>query len=409
MAGRWFYRLFNEEFGPIVEDQVVELIRSQVLTGSDAIRSEDSGLWQTVSDFEIFQLEINQAEFGHLDVAETLEDLSFEFEEASAPIGVSASRKRGEQRGSGSSPDTRIAGNYRVPENQLLQPVVEDSSGFELQQTIERVRVKENVPSVACEPEQEVISAKPETSVPKEKKKLRRRKVEPHDPLMEEIARELAERSTTANPSMASEDGNKSIVSGLANATRRLSEPSPLSFASTPTLMSQQTVGNTPSPMSPYSGQDSRPAPRSIPPASRPSVRKSSSFEMLEGKTPGIFGGAAVGVLLVVSFCFGWITLPFGTSGGALSGDAGVVVSCYLQYKQFGTGVPDAEEWTVFKTSAEKDVKPIVASAGDSPDKVAQAGKKLLEMAALPPSEDATRLHKMGAELDVMMETIVGK
>ena len=84
------------------------------------------------------------------------------------------------------------------------------------------------------------------------------------------------------------------------------------------------------------------------------------------------------------------------------------MVSCYLQYKQFGTGVPDAEEWTVFKTSAEKDVKPIVASAGDSPDKVAQAGKKLLEMAALPPSEDATRLHKMGAELDVMMETIVG-
>ena len=99
MAGRWFYRLFNEEFGPIVEDQVVELIRSNVLTQSDAIRSEDSEHWQTLSDFELFQAEINQTEFGHLDVAETLEDLSFEFEEASAPIGVSASRKRGEQRG----------------------------------------------------------------------------------------------------------------------------------------------------------------------------------------------------------------------------------------------------------------------------------------------------------------------
>ena len=130
---------------------------------------------------------------------------------------------------------------------------------------------------------------------------------------------------------------------------------------------------------------------------------------MPEPKTIGIAGGVAAAALLVAAFSFGWIALPFGSSGGALPGNAGAVVSCYLEYKQFGTAIPSSEEWTAFRSSVENNVKPVIeSSSADSKDNVTEAARKLVELASLQPQGNSEKLQEIGGELDTLIAGIVG-
>ena len=140
----------------------------------------------------------------------------------------------------------------------------------------------------------------------------------------------------------------------------------------------------------------------------QPTFRKTSSLQMPEPKTMGIAGGVVAAAVLVAAFSFGWISSPFGSSGGALPGNAGAVVACYLEYKQFGTAVPSGEEWTAFCSGVESKVTPVVETSADSKDNVTEAGRKLMELASLQPEESLESLRKIGGELDQLMPGIVG-
>ena len=73
---RWCYRLMTEEFGPVTDDQIHERLQSGILKFCDEICAENSDQWRRgvdVPEFEGFQ--------KNLSVAESLDDLAFEFEE----------------------------------------------------------------------------------------------------------------------------------------------------------------------------------------------------------------------------------------------------------------------------------------------------------------------------------------
>ncbi len=381
MNGRWFYRMMNEEFGPIVEDQLVELIRSQILSDSDEVRVDGSESWQTLYEVECFQSAFYETESDGMAVAQTFDDLSFEFEESPSNI-----RKQGrvdvrrEERGTVS---VDVRRDRRI---QPVEPSEPDRPEFEVD-PMEPGKVAESVLAVVGKSSPEMIPTNGADSAPKDAKKRRRRKAILHDPLMEEIARELAERANSADAPKAS--------------------PTSAPMPSAPAPMSRPALSSMPSAPAAFSGVDSRPAPRHVAPVPRPNVPKRPSFQMPEGKTLGTFGGAIVAVLAVISFSLGWISLPFGSTGGALPGNAGVVTTSFLQYQLLAT-VPDPEEWKAFQESVQTNVKPIADAGEDSSDKVTQVAKQLVLMATLQPSEDPEPLHKIGKELQPLVNEIVG-
>ena len=406
MAGRWFYRLMNEEFGPVVEEQVVELIRSQILTESDEVRSEHSRSWQTLIEVEFFHSERGQTETDHMDVAQTLDDLCFEFAESSLPDVVKSTQSVRQYHGSCSTQEKKDGGVVDLRAGQQLRPIVPDSSEFRFE-AIEPATVSEKR-TVICKSQRDVIESKPKQVVSEAARMPRRRKAKPNDPLMEEIIRELSERSKAVDPSKVLIDGAGTSTAGSARSDGRMSVPTQTSSPSISSLTSAPTTDRSQSTATAGAVQSPRPAVSHYSLPRKPIISKGASFQMPEGKTLWTAGGAVSAVLLAASVCFGWISAPFGTSGGALPGSAGVVVSCYLQYNLLGTGIPDHEDWAAFQTSVQQNVKPIVESAGGSSDNVAEAGKILVEMASLQPTGDATRLHEIGKQLQPLMNQITG-
>lgn len=91
MSHRWYYQLLMEEFGPVTEDQLRQLIDEGTLADDDQIRPEDSSVWKTVAS-----LGATTAQTVSMAEPETLADLSdlnFEFED-SKPANRSATTSR---------------------------------------------------------------------------------------------------------------------------------------------------------------------------------------------------------------------------------------------------------------------------------------------------------------------------
>jgi hypothetical protein len=242
---------------------------------------------------------------------------------------------------------------------------------------------------------------------------------------LEEIIRELAEREKPGAASPAPAVMSATTVSYVPNGSPVLApaagfdvsdstaatRPSAASVHSSPPsasqIVSQQSL-NAAMAMVPNGGSQSKSFSSHHGSIRQPTFRKTSTLQMPEPKTMGIAGGVVAAAVLGAAFWFGWISSPFGMSGGALPGNAGAVVSCYLEYKQFGTAVASGEEWEAFCLSVESKVKPVVESSADAKDNVTEAGRKLMELAALEPEENLESLQKISGELDGLMPEIVG-
>lgn len=90
---RWYYQLFDEEFGPVTEDVLRELVSEGTLSGSDLVRRGDSNKWEVADtalldtqDIDAMLSEVPAAS-GHAagdtdeQIAQSLSDISFVFED----------------------------------------------------------------------------------------------------------------------------------------------------------------------------------------------------------------------------------------------------------------------------------------------------------------------------------------
>ncbi len=85
MSDRWYYQLLLEEFGPVPEESILELLTSGTLGEGDLVRSEAGGDWMLISAMK----ESRQASDSSEPMLEEIQDLSelnFKFETSrSAP------------------------------------------------------------------------------------------------------------------------------------------------------------------------------------------------------------------------------------------------------------------------------------------------------------------------------------
>jgi hypothetical protein len=82
---RWYYQVFQEDFGPVDESQIHELTREGTLGSDDKVRREDSSEWITLTEFQASNGDLSDpGEIGDLS------ELSFSFEETHAAQRVRA-------------------------------------------------------------------------------------------------------------------------------------------------------------------------------------------------------------------------------------------------------------------------------------------------------------------------------
>lgn len=93
MMQRWYYQLFDEEFGPVTEDVLRELLAEGTLSGSDSVRREDTENWEAADaallempDIDAMLAEVpsiadhfDQQSAAHF--AQSLSDIEFVFED----------------------------------------------------------------------------------------------------------------------------------------------------------------------------------------------------------------------------------------------------------------------------------------------------------------------------------------
>lgn len=414
MSEHWFYRLNNEEFGPIVGEQVVELIRSQILTSTEWIRAEHASGWSPLGRVDAFREELNETRLQGLQIADSLDDLTFEFAETSSSSSTldSASPRLGRLHGNGisdrvsssiddaASPEIPPQAPVYAPVRQEVETQTPELDSRAAEADTEDVHDRD---TDQLRMHRSLASRKrtPQSSTG-ERKKVKRKTAKPEDPLLDEIIRELSERGKPESPSNATPSKQASTPTSVS--TSPAASTSSANAASTPAVAAR-TVSNLSPPVSistPKMNPYTPPVVKSAP------VRARQSFQMPEPKTMGIVGGGLVSALLVTALMLGWISLPFGSSGGAMSGDAGVVISCYLELKQFGTTIPAGPDWAAFCSTVEKSIKPVVETSSDTKDDVTEAGRKLQELASLQPAGNPEKFRQIGSELDVLIAGIAG-
>ncbi len=405
---RWFYRLMSEEFGPVTGDQIHELLQSGILALDDEIRPEESASWIRVvdaSEFEAFQ--------ETLSVAQSLDDLAFEFEDAQVNDRLQMAEP--EATGPVTSESQNDIVKFDSPSPPASAPVERKSAA--VMQSAADTDSPDLMPAGQVD-----ASEKPASEVPQKNKPVRRKKTKASgDPLLDEIFREISDVGKRGDSAKSESAASSARIRPTTGDTASVSQSRPSAEYSTSLTGQPSTAPSVNASLYSTGNQAlsterrSAPSINSVAAAAaaaipRPVPRKtSSSFQMPEGKTLGIAGSLLAGVAFIGAVLMGWVPLSLAGSGGELPGTEGAVVACYLEFQSLGAGVPVAQEWASFKNSVETRLSPLLTSAEASSDKAAQAGRKLIEMASCNPLKDAKKLQQMSAELKPLVDQILGE
>ena len=82
MSERWYYQMLMEEFGPVTEREILQLLRDQMLSPTDLVRRESAAEWIAASEVPFFAEDGDRPE--ELEELSDLSELSFEFEDRPA-------------------------------------------------------------------------------------------------------------------------------------------------------------------------------------------------------------------------------------------------------------------------------------------------------------------------------------
>lgn len=424
MSDQWYYMVFGESFGPVSRSELEALIEIGTLSSEDRVSCGSESDWQHVSETPEFA----QIASESLDFADSFDDFNIDFDsggsEQEPPVAESnvAVLQQATADSSG-------------PENKPKPPVATGDSprrnGFE-------VRLhKDGAEYYSADAVRSLILV----GAINGRTPIRKLSTDPWSTVRELIPDEYAKYARsdtgrqTANRRPRNRRARSPHAARLAEMRRRdreaedklaeifdemevqqKSTPTPRESASVP-------VGQTPTsaPVADWNhpGPTTQPAPAfaalaaaTPKPATatqyhKPKKRRQPAFQMPEGRSLAMAGGGAVSVLLVLALYLGWIALPFGAFGGALDGDRGVVVHCFLEYRNLA-GMPDQVEWDHFVTLINTDVKPIAESSGSSDAPVAQAAALLMEIAESHPVKDRQKIAAAGQKLSPLVGEIAG-
>ncbi len=89
MSDRWYYQLLIEEFGPVSEEFILELLTCGTLGEGDLVRSEAGGDWMLISAMKESRQASDSSE-SMLEEIQDLSELNFEFENSSSAPGRSS-------------------------------------------------------------------------------------------------------------------------------------------------------------------------------------------------------------------------------------------------------------------------------------------------------------------------------
>ena len=89
MSDRWYYQLLMEEFGPMSEEFILELLTCGTLGEGDLVRSEAGGDWMLISAMKESRQASDSSE-SMLEEIQDLSELNFEFETSSSVPGRSS-------------------------------------------------------------------------------------------------------------------------------------------------------------------------------------------------------------------------------------------------------------------------------------------------------------------------------
>jgi len=88
MSQRWYYLLFSEEFGPVTEPQIRQLLNDGTLAADDLVRPESSEKWLALSE----SFSVIPASVADADDLTDLSELEFSFEESRTSTRRAANR-----------------------------------------------------------------------------------------------------------------------------------------------------------------------------------------------------------------------------------------------------------------------------------------------------------------------------
>ena len=88
MSQRWYYLLFSEEFGPVTEPQIRQLLSDGTLAADDLVRPESSEKWLALSE----SFSVIPASVADADDLTDLSELEFSFEESRTSTRRAANR-----------------------------------------------------------------------------------------------------------------------------------------------------------------------------------------------------------------------------------------------------------------------------------------------------------------------------
>ena len=83
MSDRWYYQLLMDEFGPVSEEYILELLTCGTLEESDLVRSEAGGDWMLISAMKETCQASGSSDSG-LEEIQDLSVLNFQFETSSS-------------------------------------------------------------------------------------------------------------------------------------------------------------------------------------------------------------------------------------------------------------------------------------------------------------------------------------
>lgn len=433
MSDTWYYQIFGESFGPVAEGEINMLISIGTLSADDLVSTDGQANWLQISAAEAFRRQLADS----LEYADSFDDFVIDFDSeknestqnSSELVAQVAASVKDDAPQSNQSATAPAAATPIQPANSFEVRLHADSSEF---YSLDAVRSLILVGAINAMTPIRKSASDPWSTVrellPDEYRKFakqggprrpsrkqapanrRRRSGKPslHAQRLEEIRRREQESEEILDEifdELESRPAPAAVPTPVADPT-----PQPVQQPVTSTAYQPQTA-TVPVPAAAAATLTafSAPAPMSTPVRSSPLrlKKKRQPLQLPEGRTLAFAGGGTTLAGLVLAFCMGWIALPFGTFGGALDGDRGVVVHCFLEYRNLA-GMPDQVEWDHFVNMINSDVKPIAESSEGSESPVAKAAALLIEIASSDPVADRQKIAAAGQKLSPLVGEIAG-
>ncbi len=424
MSGMWYYQIFGEAFGPATDVEINRLISIGTLSADDLVSADGAGNWVQLSSAAVFR----QAVTDSLQFADSFDDFVIDFDsEASElpqnPADPAVHVARSSRNDAPRSDSAAATSVLTQPANSYEVRLHADSSEF---YSLDAVRslilvgavteltairrsaadtwstVRELLPDEYRKFAKRDVPRRPSRRQGPLKPRQRSGRQSLHAQRLAEIRRREKESAELLEEIFDELDSRPEPAAALT--------PRPPQQPATPPACLPQTAA---APVRAVAAESLRvfsgPATTLAPGRTSPLMlkKKRQPLQLPEGRTMAFAGVGSTLAGLVLALCMGWIALPFGTFGGALDGERGVVVHCFLEYRNLA-GMPDQVEWDHFVNMINSDVKPIADSSEGSESPVAQAAVLLLEIAGSDPIVDRQKIAAAGQKLSPLVGEIAG-